>query len=169
MLRRIISIRSTTRSLNTSTSAFVGDVIRDSDGLDSFFKESSWSTRELLQTTNEVIDNTILDGLLDLSGLSKNISPDEKRSILASLKSQVNFIGKLDEASVQNHNNSTTRLVDDKSVEVFDLESLLKSSNEITPEVSKGEIENSWNPLSLASESQNKYFIVREGLEKKNK
>lgn len=166
MLRQIIRSKPTTRCLHTST---IGERIKDKNDLDSFFEKSSWSTQDLLQDGGDVVDQKIIDGLLDLSGLSKNISLEERHKISNSLTSQINLIAKLNDADTQSQINGITRLVDDKHVDVITLDALLKSIPKINPALSKGEIENSWNPLCLASESQNRYYVVREGLEKNNK
>lgn len=163
----IVSINRKYGSQNFRT--LIGKKIQSSTELNEFFNTSSWSTSKQLENKGKTIDHTILANLLDLSGLSKNISSKERESLLRLLSDQVNLIAKLGDANVEKTHGSLSRLVDDKSVKPFNFESLMKSIEFVKSELSKGERKNSWNPLSLASEHQNKYFLVKEGLEKKNK
>jgi hypothetical protein len=156
---------------NSNFTSVLGRKFESRDELDTFFNESTWSTNELLQKEALEIDinNSILDRLLELSGLSKSISSERKIKIIQSLTEQLNFITKLHNIEVPNNLSTISRLVDDKSVETLDYDTLIDKISKTIPELSKGEIEHSWSPLSLTQEHQNKYYLVKEGLLKKNK
>lgn len=139
--------------------------------LDSFFDESTWSTMDLLKKEDAPVEmnESILNGILDLSGLSKSLSPIQREGIVQSLTEQLNFITKLHSIELPDKIPHISRLVDDKGVELLDFDGLMEKISKNERELSKGEIENSWNPLSLPQEHQNKYFLVKEGLVKNNK
>ncbi|KAG0687233.1 glutamyl-tRNA(Gln) amidotransferase subunit F [Pichia californica] len=149
----------------------VGKKFETAEELDAFFSKSTWSTKTLLKKEEIPVEITgeTLDKILDLSGLSKSISQDEKSAIMKSLSEQLDFITKLHNVALPEEKPNLTRLVDDKSVEPLTFDSLMESILNTEPILSKGEIEGSWNPLSLATQHQNKYFLVKEGLLKKNK
>lgn len=174
MFRKIPNILARSKSIQqrwTSTSASIGRKIESSQELDTFFENSTWSTSEFLikEKLPIEISNEVLDRLLELSGLSKEISLTERTAIIESLTEQLNFITKLHNVTLPDNSSTITRLVDDKSVEPLTFDKLMENISNTTPDLSKGEIENSWNPISLASEHEKDYFRVKEGLLKKNK
>lgn len=157
---------------SNSNVANVGKRIKSQQELDEFFTKSVWSTSELLTEEKMPVQVTdgMLDGLLDLSGLSKSIPLTERAEVIKSLIQQLNFITKLHNIPVRHTETPLlTRLVDDKSIEAMTFDNLMSNISSNRQDLSKGEIENSWNPLSLASEHQHRYFLVKEGLLKKNK
>lgn len=85
-----------------------------------------------------------------------------------SLSNQLNFIAKLKNTETTS-SDFITRLVDDKHIPEYTYKSLNKSINDQKPQLSKGEIENSWNPLSLSTLHEGDYFVVKEGLHKSDK
>lgn len=147
----------------------IGKQLVTSSDIDNFLDSPTWSTSKLLQGDNADVDDKLLDGLLELSGLSKNISAESRSKVRKSLNDQINLIAKLGEVELNTDAKSVIRLVDDQSVKPLTLETLRSTIELVKPEFSKGEIENSWEPLTLASQVQNKYFLVKEGLEKNNK
>lgn len=155
----------------SSSLGSIGKKIDTIDELNTLFEKSTWSTSELLKKEENPlkITNEMLNGLLELSGLSKSIDDNEKLQIIESLTEQLEFITKLHNVKLPEEAPKLTRLVDDKSVQPLTFDSLMESISKTKPELSKGEVENSWNPLCLPSQHQNKYFLVKEGLIKKNK
>lgn len=153
-----------------STGAYVGKKVESTEELNAIFEKPTWSTSELLAKEDKPVEITddILDGLLELSGLSKKLSQSERADIIASLTEQLNFLRKLHTVEL-NEAHDLSRLVDDQSVKPLTFESLMEKISNNTRSLSKGEVEHSWNPLSLASQHQNEYFLVKEGLLKKNK
>lgn len=175
MLRRITIINPHKSFISfkryNSTTASIGKKIDSTEDLDILFEKSTWSTSDLLkkEATPIKITSVMLDGLLELSGLSKSIDNNEKLKIIKSLTEQLEFITKLHNVKLSQEAPNLTRLVDDKSVQPLTFDSLMDDISKAKPELSKGEVENSWNPLCLPSQHQNKYFLVKEGLIKKNK
>lgn len=158
------------RYYSTANSSIIGKKIETEDDLDSFFNNPTWSTSDLLKKEEIPVEvsNNILDRLMELSGLSKSITTDERSKIINSLNDQLNFITKLKNIEVK-ETHELSRLVDDKSVKPLDYDTLIKVIEETKPELSQGELDKCWNPLSLAKEHQNKYYLVKEGLIKNNK
>ncbi|GAV28964.1 hypothetical protein PMKS-002442 [Pichia membranifaciens] len=154
-----------------STGSVVGKRVESAEELDAIFAKSTWSTFDLLiEEANPVeITEDMLDGLLELSGLSKSLSKEERTTIVNSLTEQLSFIRKLHNVDLKCETQDLARLVDDQSVKPLTFESLMENISNTRGALSKGEVENSWNPISLASQHQNRYFLVKEGLLKKNK
>lgn len=154
-----------------STGSVVGKRVESSEELDAIFAKPSWSTSDLLDKEAEPVEITedMLNGLLELSGLSKSLSKEEKTTIVNSLTEQLSFIRKLHNVELKRGAQNSARLVDDQSVQPLTFENLMERISTTQGMMSKGEVENSWNPISLASEHQNRFFLVKEGLLKKNK
>lgn len=154
-----------------STGSVVGKRVESAKELDAIFAKSTWSTSDLLvEEANPVeITEDMLDGFLELSGLSKSLSKEERTTIANSLTEQLSFIRKLHNVDLKCETQDLVHLVDDQSVMPLTFESLMENISNTRGALSKGEVENSWNPISLASQHQNRYFLVKEGLLKKNK
>ena len=135
------------------------------DKINDFFNHTSWSTSELLEQEGNpvLLNNEVLHNILDLSGLSKDLSESRRKELLSLLERQLNFITKLHDVELHKAY-SVTRLVDDNGVKPLDYETLTEEISEAAASLSKGEIESSWNPLSLATQYEGKYFLVKEGL-----
>lgn len=155
----------------SSTSASIGAKISNSAELDAYFSRSTWSTQTLLakEDTGVQVDNVVLDSILSLSGLSINLSAQERSKMLDSLSQQLNFLTKLQKVKIEDVSSYTTRLVDDKSNRPVSFDDLICEIASTKPSLAKGEVENSWKPLSLTEQHQNEYYLVKEGLLKKNK
>lgn len=159
----------------SSSRAFVGDKLTSLDELKEFFSHNTWKTADLLnsQVDDSLINHKMMNSLLDLTGLKKSLSPVEQDKLINSLKEQLKFVNKLHSIDIpkeEEHTFKLTRLVDDASKEgTLDFDGLMKEINDVKPDYIKGEVENTWNPISLAKEHDEDYYIVKEGLIKKNK
>jgi len=152
-----------------STNVKIGSPIQSKEELDQYLSSPSWSVEEFLNTSGtseskraNSIDETTVKRLLELSGLEAN---EERYADLVSiLKSQVVFIDHL-------HSIPDNEITDTSSIKpnlkALTLEDLEKSISTQQPSVEKGEVSDSWDPISLAKESLNGQYIVKEGLIKK--
>ncbi len=154
--------------------AAVGKKIENEDQLNELFQIVSWKTSDLTAYDKTAkVGRKMVEGLLKLSGLKLAISNSAKLSLQHSLADQLQFVNKLHSIDIPEEEEQqlgTFRLIDDVSKEnVLNFAQLQKEVNEVRPSSLKGEIENTWNPLSLAKEHDEEYFVVKEGLIKKNK
>ncbi len=176
ILRSALCLRNSCRLLSTESSlkAVVGKKIGDEDELERLFLLVSWKTSDLMiYDKSTKVGRKMVEGLLSLSGLETAISAKAKSTLQQSLAEQLQFVNKLHSVDIPQEEESQlkmTRLIDDTSkANILKFDGLQKEMNTIRPLSSKGEIENSWNPLSLAKEHDEEYFVVKEGLIKKNK
>ncbi|KAH3669072.1 hypothetical protein OGAPHI_001668 [Ogataea philodendri] len=140
----------------------IGKQLATAEDLKSFFKSSVAVAPPGVERS--AVKPELLDKLLDLSGLSKEISQSEQQSLLDSLSDQLQFV-----AELKNHKPSPnqTRLVQDSQPLKFD--QLVDEIAQQTPQLAKGEVEECWNPLDLSQQHQDDYFVVKEGLIKEIK
>lgn len=154
-----------------SSCAGIGKKIDSSSELEQYFMKSSWSTHELMKNSSEHVSITeqMVDGLLELSGLSQKRDVLKRAKLQKGLEQQLQFLRQLQKVEMVENPKFLTRLVDDKNVKPLDFKELVQQINQVEASLCKGEVENSWNPLSLAKEHEKKYFLVKEGLIKSNK
>ncbi|GMM32048.1 glutamyl-tRNA(Gln) amidotransferase subunit F [Martiniozyma asiatica (nom. inval.)] len=150
-------------------SASVGPKFKDFNTLKTFLNSPTWSTRSLLpslSTREHHVPDQVIDNVLSLSGLSKNISIEERDKIKLSLGDQLHFLSSLSEASVKDSENSKKiyRLVDDNNDDYLTFEQLIEQVGKLEPDITKGEVESSWKPTSLARHVEDEYYVVNEGL-----
>ncbi|QOU21281.1 hypothetical protein BRETT_001002 [Brettanomyces bruxellensis] len=173
--RRLSYVIKGSRQLFTQavSKAAVGKKIENEDQLNELFQIVSWKTSELTAYDKTAkVGRKMVEGLLKLSGLKSTISNSAKLSLQHSLADQLQFVNKLHSIDIPEEEEQlgTFRLIDDVSKEnVLNFAQLQKEVNDVRPSLLKGEIENTWNPLSLAKEHDEEYFVVKEGLIKKNK
>lgn len=161
---------STSKRLNSSIR--IGGKIESPEQLHEFFKSTTWSTQSLLEKESIDVTDEMLEKLVNLSGFTKKSLIEDKSLYQKSLSDQLNFIAKLKKIEVGNPENNSdfiTRLVDDKHIPDYTYNSLNEEIKNLKPQLSKGEIEGSWNPLSLSKLHEGDYFIVKEGLHKSDK
>ncbi|KAG7814581.1 hypothetical protein KL924_000995 [Ogataea haglerorum] len=111
-----------------------------------------------------MVDPYILSKLLNLSGLSQDISDQEKKELILSLNDHLKFVSQLEDAT---SSGELKRLVEDSEELTFD--DIVSEIENSAAELEKGEPEESWNSLSLTSQHEENYFVVNEGLIKQNK
>ncbi len=99
-----------------------------------------------------------MERLLELSGLEAN--PEKYDELISILKSQVVFIDQLHSIPDSDIEYTATQ----SSLNKLTLQDIEQSIENQKPDVAKGEVPESWDPLSLAKESLNGFYIVREGL-----
>ncbi|KAG7840557.1 hypothetical protein KL942_002508 [Ogataea angusta] len=121
-------------------------------------------TAPAISTSHAKVDPYILSKLLNLSGLSQDISDQEKQELILSLNDHLKFVSQLKDAT---SSGELKRLVEEPKELTFD--DIISEIENSCAELEKGEPEESWNPLSLASQHQDDYFVVNEGLIKQNK
>lgn len=150
-----------------SSNAHVGPKL---NSVAKYINGDSWDTKDLLDSNNQKakLDESVLDGLLDLSGLQKNMSKQDRSKLWNSLHEQLAFLDKLQSIETL-PNAELTRLVDDAKDETLSYDSLMQQIAETKPDLDKGEVEDSWQPLTFSKESEDGYYVVKEGLIKKNK
>ncbi|KAG7700745.1 hypothetical protein KL930_002070 [Ogataea haglerorum] len=114
--------------------------------------------------SHSMVDPYILSKLLNLSGLSQDISDQEKKELILSLNDHLKFVSQLEDAT---SSGELKRLVEDSEELTFD--DIVSEIENSAAELEKGEPEESWNSLSLTSQHEENYFVVNEGLIKQNK
>ncbi|GME97839.1 unnamed protein product [Ambrosiozyma monospora] len=158
----------------------VGAKINNVEELKKLFNKSTWNTNDLLKqasTTESTtqIDKSILTKLLNLTGLTTNITEDHERELISSLNDQLKFINQLHSIEITADAKSSdkpqlTRLMDDLSADdTLTYDELISDIENTKIDQQKGEVEDSWDATSLSNEAEDNYFIVKEGLIKKNK
>ena len=150
-------------------SSTIGRKLERAKEIEEYFGTSTWSTKELLEReedTEECVNREMLEKLYDLSGFTKRSLGENEESLKESLVNQLDFITKLKKVEVRESGDNITRLIDDKNTTVITFDSLMKAIDSTTQNLSKGEVENSWNPLSLSKLRENNFFVVKEGLHK---
>lgn len=121
----------------------------------------NWQVDELFKQVHsprcDCINDETIDKLLKLSGLS--YPKDQYPKLIESLKEQVRFIDRLHAVDVEVEDSINANLY-----ERLTLEGLKSSIESQQQDPSKGETLQSWDPMSLPTESQNGNYIVKEGL-----
>ncbi|QPG72796.1 hypothetical protein FOA43_000098 [Brettanomyces nanus] len=119
------------------------------------------------------VNQKVMDGLLDLTGLRKSLNSGSQLKLVNSLNEQLQFLNELHSIQIprdEEKNLRLSRLVDDASDEAaLNFDQLLSNIKDSEPEFIKGEVEETWNPISFTEEHDEDYYIVKEGLIKKNK
>ncbi|GMG40506.1 unnamed protein product [Ambrosiozyma monospora] len=158
----------------------VGAKINNVEELQKLFNKSTWNTNDLLQQASTIestteIDKSILTKLLNLTGLTTNITEEHERELISSLNEQLKFINQLHSIEITTDAKCSdkpqlTRLIDDLSTEdTLTYDELISDIENTKVDEQKGEVEDSWDATSLSNEAEDSYFIVKEGLIKKNK
>ncbi len=146
-----------------STSVNIGEKFKSKQELNQYLSTPSWSINELLTPSKQSkradsIDSKTVERLLELSGLEAN--PEKYDELISILKSQVVFIDQLHSIPDSDIEYTTTQ----SSLSKLTLQDIEQNIENQKPDVSKGEVPESWDPLSLAKESLNGFYIVKEGL-----
>ncbi|VEU21329.1 DEKNAAC102465 [Brettanomyces naardenensis] len=158
-----------------ASTSVIGKQISTPEELREFLSKSSWSTQDLLNLdrTGMKIDKKLMDGLLDLTGLRKSLNDEDQSKLMNSLNDQLQFLDRLHSIDIPKEEEKDlklTRLVDDASEDgMLDFHKLNSEVDSTKPDFLKGEVEDTWNPISLTKEHDEDYYIVKEGLIKKNK
>ncbi|ODV83277.1 hypothetical protein CANARDRAFT_9682 [[Candida] arabinofermentans NRRL YB-2248] len=154
----------------------VGQKLESNNQIGQFLNTSTWSTKDLISvektgSTKKMADKAMLDHLLQLSGLSQVTDLNEENKLIDSLNQQLNFINQLQSVNVdKSDSDGIHRIMTDNSSDDFlGYDDLISEIKEQKIEFIKGEVPNSWNPVSLSKLHDNDYFIVNEGLIKSNK
>jgi Asp-tRNA(Asn)/Glu-tRNA(Gln) amidotransferase C subunit len=161
-----------------STSASPHDATRHDRSTDHILGEATWSVRALLPTASSVdsISPARLHQLLQLSALPPPQSPEQGREMIKTLRSQLQFVR--DVQNVDTTGIEPLQAIRDESSEAK-IESIItldKIRNALASETQashyarpkrvrgaeKGKVlpSEDWNPLSTASRTAGKFFIV---------
>ncbi|ODV96854.1 hypothetical protein PACTADRAFT_38515 [Pachysolen tannophilus NRRL Y-2460] len=143
-----------------------------------FLSKPEWKVSSLLDQVNNTgtksIDQSQLIKLLQLSGLSTKISRDDdggNGELIKSLNNQINFINHLHSIKIfeSKNYNIDSRIIrqDLPALKYGDI--IEQINNCAKPDLLKGEIPKNWDPMKLASENEDGYYIVKEGLIKDEK
>lgn len=127
---------------------------------------SCWSTQALLKPAAEPVSAKVLDQILDLSGLSRDIPQQRRAELQRGLSQQLALLQSLHDAPSVVDTGLLTRLVDDKSDKFLTYEDILSQIESLQPAKDKGELENSWEVTKQAKEVEDGYVVVNEGLVK---
>lgn len=117
------------------------------------------------------IPSQVVDSILDLSGLSKEIPSTQLANLQKGLQNQLAFINSLSSVELNpppGDSIKLTRLVDDNSSQYLTFDQLQEQIQNLKQDPAKGEPDNSWNVTGLAKETEDGYFVVNEGLIKNN-
>lgn len=124
---------------------------------------SRWSPAALAKKKAAQIDNTTLDAVLDLSGLAKP-APAERSALREALQSQIGFLDSL--ATVNPGQGTLTRLLDDNRHATLTHADICAQIAALEADPAKGETPGSWDPTALASDVEDNFVKVNEGLYK---